>query len=252
MHLPGGSGGVWLETDAAGGAVVHRPVGPWTPAVHALLGHLADRGLGGVPRVVATTASTETLTFLPGRTLDPGVDTAADDVLAQAAAWLRRFHDIVRGWDPGPQTWRQTDAALTAGQVICHNDPGTYNWVTDADGFAGLIDWDQAGPGDPLHDVAFLCWTGVPLVVPQPPAEVARRLRIVAESYGQIAPAAILEAAAARMELSVQRIAAGIERGDPGMLALRAHGEPDRTRGAVQEFLARRDAIRSALEAAPA
>ncbi|MET8007086.1 hypothetical protein [Nonomuraea glycinis] len=32
------------------GATVRRPVGPWTPAVHGLLGHLAARGFTGAPR----------------------------------------------------------------------------------------------------------------------------------------------------------------------------------------------------------
>ncbi|MET0859945.1 MAG: phosphotransferase, partial [Microbacterium sp.] len=149
-HLPGGSGGVWYEDDPVLGPVVHRPVGPWTPAVHSLLAFLADGGLEGVPRVVGVTDAEETLTFLRGEALDPGIREADDDVLAQGAAWLRRYHDAVRGWDPGDVVWRQTSSRLAPGRLICHNDTGSYNWIIDGGRFAGLIDWDQAGPGHPI------------------------------------------------------------------------------------------------------
>jgi hypothetical protein len=46
---------------------------------------------------------------------------------------------------------------------------------------------------------------------------------------------------------SVDRIAAGIERGDPGMLSLQGHGEPERTRDRVVAFEAGLPAIRAAL-----
>ncbi|MFL6139209.1 MAG: hypothetical protein ACJ74O_15600 [Frankiaceae bacterium] len=44
--LPGNAGGAWRVGDT-----VHRVTGPWTPAVHALLRHLADR-VPHVPRVL--------------------------------------------------------------------------------------------------------------------------------------------------------------------------------------------------------
>jgi hypothetical protein len=34
------------------GGAVHRPVRPWTPAVHAVLRHLAAAGYDGAPRVL--------------------------------------------------------------------------------------------------------------------------------------------------------------------------------------------------------
>ena len=46
-RLPGGHLGGAVRV----GGTVRRPAGPWTPAVHALLAHLAPR-LPGVPRVL--------------------------------------------------------------------------------------------------------------------------------------------------------------------------------------------------------
>jgi aminoglycoside phosphotransferase (APT) family kinase protein len=248
MHLPGGSGGVWFVDDPVDGPVVHRAAGPWTAAVHELLAFLEDAGFDGVPRVVGfDEVGREVLTHLPGRTVAVDEETAPDDVLRDAAAWLRRYHDLVRGWDPGRRVWRQADALVAAGQVICHNDTGAYNWIVDGHGFVGMIDWDQAGPGHPIDDLAFLCWSGVPLFREIPVTDAARRVRLAAEAYGGIRPADLLAAVADRMTRASSRIEAGILRGDPGMLALRAHGEPERTRTRVTAFVRRLPAISAAL-----
>ena len=247
-HLPGGSGGVWRDDDPELGPTVHRPTGPWTPAVHDVLIHLRDAGLDGVPRPLGFDSDgREVLTYLPGRTVDVDTEAAPDAVLTAAARWLRRFHDTVRAYDPGSRIWRQTAAALESGQVICHNDTGAYNWIVDGDRFVGMIDWDQAGPGQPLDDLAFLCWSGVPLFRRIPTADAARRVVLAAEAYGGVDPTDLLDAVADRMRRASDRIAAGIERGDEGMLALRAVGEPERTRARLHVFDARLAALRAAL-----
>ena len=64
-----------LEGGYADGAVrvgdtVRRPAGPWTPAVHALLSYLADRGFTGAPRPLGfDEQGREVLTFLEGETV---------------------------------------------------------------------------------------------------------------------------------------------------------------------------------------
>jgi len=247
-HLPGGSGGVWFAVDPVLGPVVHRPTGPWTPAVHDLLAFVGAAGLDGVPRVLGfDREGREILTHLPGRTIEVDEDAAPDDVLRDAVAWLRRYHDVVRGYDPGPRVWRQGNTTLPPGQLICHNDPGAYNWIVDDGRFAGVIDWDQAGPGYPIDDLAFLCWSAVPLFREVPVADAARRVALAAAAYGGVTASVLLEAVTDRMTRASERIEAGIRRGDPGMLTLREHGEPRRTVDRVAQFTRRLPAIRAAL-----
>lgn len=247
-HLPGGSGGVWYADDPEFGPVVHRPTGPWTPAVHDLLAYLADAGIGGIPRLIGIDADgREVLTYLPGRTVAVDSEEASDATLDEAARWLRRFHDAVRSYDPGPRTWRQLSAGLEPGQLICHNDTGAYNWVVAGDRFVGMIDWDQAGPGQPIDDLAFLCWSAVPLFREVAVTDAARRVAVAADGYGGVTASALLDAVADRMTRASDRIEAGIRRGDPGMIALRDRGEPERTRRRVAGFLDRVPAIRAAL-----
>jgi aminoglycoside phosphotransferase len=246
--MPGGSGGVWRIGARDGTTRVHRPTGPWTPAVHELLEYLGEHGLDGVPRVRGfDDEGREVLDYLPGDTLDPETEQVSDDALGDAAAWLRRFHDTVRGFRPGPLEWRQGVQDLGEDEVICHNDPGLYNWVVADGGFAGMIDWDRAGPGKPVDDLAFMCWTGVPLLRGIPIADAARRLALAAEAYGDVDPGELLDAVDARMGLFAQRWRAGIERGDPGTLALRDTGIMDRHLAKVRDFGTRREAIREAL-----
>lgn len=231
------------------GATVRRPTGPWTPAVHGLLRHLETAGLDGVPRVLGfDEREREVLTYLPGRPIAVDVEEPSDDVLREAVAWLRRFHATVAGFRPeGTLPWRHGPRALGADEIVCHNDPGTYNWIVVDGRFAGVIDWDIAGPGTQLDDLAFLTWTGVPLSREAPAADTVRRLRLIAETYGGVDAGLLPRAAITRMTLATDRIAAGQDAADPGMLALRDLGEPQRTRDWIAAASNRLPAIEAAL-----
>ncbi|MGW7684450.1 phosphotransferase [Kribbella sp. NPDC054772] len=211
------------------GATVRRATGAWTPAVHALLGHLAEAGLTGVPRVHGyDDRGREVLDYLPGTAYGPEVP---DDVLGDAMRWLARYHEIVAAYRPsGVITWRAGASELAADQIICMHDYGYYNWIGTDQGFSGVIDWDLAGPGLPLDDVAFTAWNTAPLAVGTDLAYQAARLRLMAEAYGgAYSPLQILEAAPLAAERSARVIRAGQVAGDAGMLNLATVGEPQRT-----------------------
>jgi 8-oxo-dGTP diphosphatase len=218
------------------GSTVRRPVGAWTPAVHALLGHLARAGFRETPRVLgADERGREVLTYLPGRVMaQDGLLAAPDALLVDAVRWLRRYHDAVATFrHPGP--WRNAARAATADEIICHHDLGTYNvaWESSARGpvVVGVFDWDMAGPGRPVEDIAFAAWSWVPLHnLSLPVGEAARRLVLIASAYaGGFTPDQVLAAVMERMDRAVRVIREGQAAGDPGMLNLAAVGEPDRT-----------------------
>jgi aminoglycoside phosphotransferase (APT) family kinase protein len=48
-------------------------------------------------------------------------------------------------------------AAPAADIVLCHNDFRTGNYMVDADGITGVLDWEFAGWGDPHEDLGWLC-----------------------------------------------------------------------------------------------
>jgi hypothetical protein len=223
--LPGGNVGGVVRV----GATVRRPTGPWTPAVHGLLAHLAESGLPGVPRVLGfDDRGREILEFLPGESYGEQVP---DDVLAAAMRWLREYHRVVASYRPeGVVQWRTSRGVLGPDEIVCMHDFGYYNWIGSEDGFSGVIDWDMAGPGVPLDDIAFTAWNTAPLAMRVSPAYAAARLTLMADAYGgDVTPLEILHGAPIRAQRSARVIRAGQEAGDPGMLNLAKVGEPERS-----------------------
>jgi len=242
-HLPGQSGGVEHV-----GRTVRRPVGPWTPAVHEFLGYLAAEGLRGVPTVEGIDGSSEILTYVPGRSVPLDREIVLDNVLVEAVTWLRDFHDISEGFRPAEaRQWRRGVQELTADQIICHNDPGTYNWIIEGGHFAAMVDWDMAAPGQRIDDLAFLAWTALPLDRACDEDDVLRRLDLLVDAYGEWGPLTLLAAVADRMERACERIETGQEQGDAAMINLGRAGEPQRTRERLSVFNDRRDRWESLL-----
>ncbi|NUR09548.1 MAG: NUDIX domain-containing protein [Nocardioidaceae bacterium] len=227
------------------GRTVRRPVGPWTPAVHRVLGLARERGVPCVPRVLGEDArGREVLDYLPGTIVDVDDELLTDGQLAAAARWLRRLHDAMAGEDVnGP--WRWFD--VPAPTVIGHNDVAPYNLCFEGDHLTGVFDWDLAGPTTPAFELAHLAWTGVPLFRERPADEVARRLRILERSYEGPCAAGILGAVFELKRLAVDGINAWIAGGDPAGRAQAAAGEPARTEEALAALAERRPGIEEAL-----
>lgn len=155
------------------GDTVRRPVGPWTPAVHDLLNHLAAVGFTGAPRVLGVDDSgREILEFVAG---EVGTLSATDPLpgwfrTAEACwaigRWIREFQSAQSEWTADPaKPWRRAPGSpLRGGQVIVHHDVSPYNTVRRPDGSLVVLDWDFARPGDPVEDLAWAAWRWVPLM----------------------------------------------------------------------------------------
>jgi hypothetical protein len=260
VALPGGNVGGVVRV----GETVRRPTGPWTPAVHALLAHVATRGLDGVPRVLGTDAAgREILTYLEGVVIE--LEHVTDGQLRSAAAWLRRYHTAVSDFRPGRLRWRFEHRDLRPGEIVCHHDATAYNMLAGAgerrDDVVGVIDWDVAGPGVPLDDLAMLAWSGVPFYREVDPVEASRRLRMITDAYASSArwtgpgplptPADVADHIPVRMGAACDRIAAGQRAGDAGMLNLARIGEPAATLTAVAAYAQRLPRLRVEVDPRP-
>ncbi len=157
------------------GETVRRPVGPWTPAVHSLLNHLATVGFPGSPRVLGVDEGQEILEFVPGE-----VGTLSDtqplptwfrtqESCWSAGRWIRDFQAAQAGFavDPAKPWRRAAGSPLRPGQVIVHHDVSPYNTVRRQDDSLVVLDWDFARPGDPIEDLAWAAWRWVPLMAGQ-------------------------------------------------------------------------------------
>jgi hypothetical protein len=178
------------------GDVVIRETGPWAPAVHALLRHLEQAGFTAAPRLVGPgldSGGRELLTFIEGEFTQPGPWS-----LDGAAALGTLLRDLYRA----PATFRLPPGAVWfpwhgrdlggPDQVIGHCDVAPWNIVTRGGLPVALIDWETAGPVDPLVELAQLGWLNAKLhddIVAgleqlPPAADRARQLAAIVDGYG--------------------------------------------------------------------
>jgi hypothetical protein len=150
------------------GDTVRRAAGPWTPAVHALLGHLADKGFTGAPRPLGfDERGREVLTFLEGETIGGRRPwpawVHAEDTLDQVARWMRAYHEAVDVFVPPPGAVWRGGGTWSPGLIIAHNDAAAYNAAWHQGKLTGFFDWDFAGPATPEWDLALAAFSWVPL-----------------------------------------------------------------------------------------
>ena len=173
------------------GDTVRRPTGPWTPAVHALLTHLHAVGYHAAPRPLGIDErGREVLTFAPGATLWPDRMGLLDpaDRLGHLARLIRDYHDAVADFTPPPDAdWRPI-IPVENPDIIAHHDLAPWNLVVDepTDTWT-IIDWDGAGPGTRLWDLAYAARGFVQLTANpayrHPDRLAAARLRTFVDAY---------------------------------------------------------------------
>jgi hypothetical protein len=156
------------------GDTVRRPVGPWTPSVHALLRHLEAAGFDGAPRVLGIDEQgREILEYIPGEVpwLADHKRLLGDEAsVVHAGRLLRAFHDAVADFvRPTDAVWRFSDMEEDSdawvderGKIVCHNDATAWNLVVGDDRWA-FVDWDVAGPRPFIWDVAYMAIGLIPI-----------------------------------------------------------------------------------------
>jgi hypothetical protein len=141
------------------GDVVRRPAAAWTPTVQTFLGHLRSRGLDCVPSPLGIDGDTETLGYLEGASgRDGWFAQHSLTGLVSAARLLRRLHDASLGWSPPEDAVWAAPPVRASGEaelVMCHGDPGPWNFVWDGERAVGLLDWDFLHPGPRIDDLAY-------------------------------------------------------------------------------------------------
>jgi Ser/Thr protein kinase RdoA (MazF antagonist) len=157
------------------GETVRRPVA--NPFAHELLRRLEAAGFDAAPRFLGIDEEgREILSWIEGSVPPELEPDWPDETLAAAARLVRRFHDAVPG--------------------VCHNDLSPCNFVFRDECPVAIIDWDDAAPGRPEHDLAYALFLWLDLNDGGPPlAEQRRRMRVFLDSYGraEVPPGLIVE-----------------------------------------------------------
>ena len=200
------------------GDTVIRRAYPWTPTIHALLTHLNKVGFPFAPIPLGIDDnSREHLSYIPGTSGKDGWQrVAAETGLVAFAHLLREYHAAVRTFTPPPDaTWAFTDAPIAPNQVICHNDFGPWNVVWNGFAPVGIVDWDFAGLGDPLDDVAYALEYVAPFrddetalrwhAFDRPP-DRNRRIELFASAYGLTSAIGLVDRVIQRQRLTTDHI----------------------------------------------
>ncbi len=177
------------------GDVVVRRASRQAKTVHALLRFLEDLGYAAAPRVVEsgfTDDGRETISFVEGKVEHPGPmsRTAAVGV----AVALRELHEATRSFVPPHDAYWNPWFLRDLGEpsVIGHCDATPWNVLVLPDRSISLVDWDEAGPVDPMIDFAQTAWTCSNLYSPDvvemnalaPAGERAATLGAMVDAYG--------------------------------------------------------------------
>ena len=146
----------------------------------------------------------------------------SDHALVAAATFLRRFHDATASYRPSGAPWCFVYPDASAHEVICHNDFAPYNMTYVGERPVGLIDFDTAGPGPRIWDVAYAAYRFVPLVDDDDAREIGvvrpdpdRRLALFCQTYGLGDVGAVVAAAARRLETLCEHMEREAKAGNP-------------------------------------
>jgi Ser/Thr protein kinase RdoA (MazF antagonist) len=177
-----------------------------------------------------------------------------DAALESVAHLLRRYHSAVADFAPDGLEWAEPVPAQYVDGLISHNDPNLDN-IVFRDGVAvALIDFDLAGPGSALWDVAAAIRLWAPLRPDADIADVRRgrtfaRLRRFADAYGlgEADRLRLVDAAALNHTWCMDYVRRGAETGHPWFHQRWTTGEADLTDRTNKWFTDQAEALHHAL-----
>jgi hypothetical protein len=149
------------------GDVVYRSSKPQSNTVLSLLSFLANAGFPASPQPIGdgfATDGREMLKFIDGASPQPLA--WSNEAVYEIGEMLRQLHDVTSQWTPPPDAyWRPWFIREMKGErtVIGHGDLGPWNILARDGHPVAFIDWDNAGPLDPLWELAHLAWQNAQL-----------------------------------------------------------------------------------------
>ncbi|MEM4998815.1 phosphotransferase [Priestia megaterium] len=147
------------------GETVRRELKSDSHKFHKLLKHLENKGFSYAPKFLdIDEKGREVLSFIEGEAGNYPLKKYmwSDDVLIEIGKMLRLYHDSVSDFS-FDDSWKSIDNTPKPFEVLCHNDFAIYNIIFKQERPVGIIDFDVAGPGPRIWDIAYTLYTCVPL-----------------------------------------------------------------------------------------
>ncbi|GAE29411.1 phosphotransferase [Alkalihalobacillus hemicellulosilyticus] len=213
------------------GDTVRRDLKRDSMKIHSLLKHLENKGYHYAPKFLGIDEKgREVLSFIEGEAGNDPLKAYmwSNQSLKEIAKMLRLYHDAVSDF-PLSDDWQPIDKTPPHFEVLCHNDFARYNIIFNHERPVGIIDFDVAGPGPRLWDIAYTLYTCVPLSrfylseagekvyyeTSQHANRVKQRVQLFFDSYGETRKDDYLETVLLRLEGLCQTIERKANEGDP-------------------------------------
>lgn len=160
------------------------------------LGHLEREGFTASPRPVAggfDDDGNEWLTFIEGRSPQP--EPWHDDAIVRLGELIAKMHAAAQTYQPpGAALWKDWFGRRLGRPAsgFGHGDLGPWNIMAIDNSPVGFIDWDTAGPMDPIYELAQAAWLNVQLHDDDIAERIglgdvdhrAHQLRLMLDAYG--------------------------------------------------------------------
>ena len=150
------------------GDVLLRKANKWSFSVQSFLKHLEEQGFSGAPKVIGSGIDHEgweTLSFIEGEILHP--KPWSDEGIVATGLLLKNLHDAAANYVPPKEAvwrpWFGRDLGYRK-KIIGHGDFAPWNIISKNKIPIAVIDWENAGPVDPLIELAHACWLNAQLV----------------------------------------------------------------------------------------
>lgn len=225
------------------GETVRKPATAATPAIEALLRHLEAVGFDGAPRTMGRDGrGRHVVEYIPGDLVMGGPPLTLAE-LAGIGGVIRRLHDAAASFVSPPGALWDVAIPPDREELITHHDLAPWNLIRSP-GPAGdrwvFIDWDGAGPGSRLWDLAYAAHGFVPLSPGGDPDHDAPRLRALVDGYGLDAAGrrAVPPLIVAHTRAMVDLLEDGARTGRQPWARLHAEGHADHW-GPAADYIAR-------------
>ena len=165
------------------GVTVRKPATAATPSVKRFLEFLQEQGYPASPQHFGIDEQgRQSLEFVPGVMGNAAPPLSLEDS-ERVGGLIRRLHEAAAGFPvPAEARW-DVPIRPDREELICHNDLAPWNLVRNGDRWV-FIDWDNAGPGSRLWDLAYAAITFPPIEPEGDIAEMLPRVRALIRGYG--------------------------------------------------------------------
>ena len=137
--------------------MVFRPLEAWSKNIHLLMNHFHKNGIP-VPKIIKVDDKYEYQEYINGELVHPNRWT--DEGLYEIGKMVKNIHDLAKKFEyKNNMEWKPWYLRELGTPEICsHGDIAPWNIITKNGKPIAIVDWECAGPIDPIIELARVCW----------------------------------------------------------------------------------------------